>query len=257
MIAQNEAGRIGRALQSVQWADEIVVIDGGSEDDTVPIARGLGAKVTVHPWPGVFGIQIRRSVEATTGDWVFRLDADEIVTPELAEQMREAVARPDAPAGFRVRRKNYFLGKWIRHGGWWPDPQLRLVRRAGADVRGAPGHETLHIDGPCEDLTGALEHDTHPTVRASLARVERYSSHLAPDRARRKRIRPIHLFTHPFAAFFRKWVWQSGWRDGVHGFLIAGIHAMVKFSVYAKAWEIQREESQGGSGPDRPGAGGA
>lgn len=245
MIAQDEAARIGRALESVQWADEIVVVDGGSTDDTVRIAEGLGARVLVHPWPGNFGVQIRRSLEATTGEWVFRLDADEAVTPELAAQMREAVARADAPAGFRVRRKNYFLGRWIRHGGWWPDPQLRLVRRTVASVRGAPGHETLHVDPPREDLTGAIEHDTHPSLAAALARVGRYSDHLAPDRARRRRIRAWRLAAHPLAAFFRKYLVQSGWRDGVHGFLIAAIHAMVKFSVYAKAWEIQRREREG------------
>jgi glycosyltransferase involved in cell wall biosynthesis len=251
MIAQDEAARIGAALASVRWADELVVIDGGSADDTVEVARAHGAKVAVHPWPGVFGVQIQRSLDATTGDWVFRLDADETVSEELAVQIRNGVERPDAPDGFRVRRKNHFLGRWIRHGGWWPDPQLRLVRREGACVRGAPGHETLHIEGRIEDLPGHLVHDTHPTLRASLARVERYSSRLAPDRAHRKRIRGWHLFAHPFAAFFRKYVWQSGWRDGTHGFLIAGIHAMVKFSVYARAWEIQREGKVGASaGPE-------
>jgi glycosyltransferase involved in cell wall biosynthesis len=240
MIALNEEARIGKALDSLGWADEVVVIDGASTDRTVEIARAKGARVAVHPWPGNFGTQIIRSVEATTGDWVFRLDCDEVVTPELAQEMRGAVVRADAAEGYRVRRKNYFLGKWIRHGGWWPDPQLRLVRRAKARVQGAPGHETLHVEGRIEDLDGAIEHDTHPTLEAAISRITRYSRHLAPDRAKRKRIRAIHLFTHPAAAFLRKYVVQSGWRDGVHGYLVASIHAMVKLAVYAQAWEIQR-----------------
>jgi glycosyltransferase involved in cell wall biosynthesis len=242
MIAQNEERRIGPSLETVQWADEIVVIDGGSDDDTVAIAESLGARVEVHPWPGEFAPQILRSVEATTGDWVFRLDADERVTPELARQLREAAGSGAENAGYRVRRKNYFRGRWIRHCGWWPDLQLRLVRRSGATVQGAPGHETVHIEGPLGDLTGHLEHDTHPTVRAALARVERYSTLLAPDRAARKSISGFDVFAHPLAAFFRKYVVQQGFREGTHGYLIAVIHAMVKFSVYAKAWELQREK---------------
>ncbi len=248
MIAQNEAGRIGQALASVRWADEIVVVDGGSTDDTVDIAREQGARVEIRPWPGNFGVQLRAALAATAGDWVFRLDADETVSEELAREMREAIRRPDAPDGFRVRRKNLFLGRWIRHGGWWPDPQLRLVRRARAGIDGAPGHETVQVDGRTGDLRGWVTHDTHPTLGAAISRIERYSNHLAPDRARRRRIRAWHLFAHPAAAFLRKWIVQRGFLDGTHGFLVAAIHAMVKFSTYAKAWEIQRRAGEGGRG---------
>lgn len=242
MITLNEEARIGKALQSVQWADEIVVIDGGSRDGTVRIAESLGARVELRPWPGDFAAQLRNALDAVRGEWVFRLDSDEVVTPELAAQVREAVSRPKGPKGYRVRRKNHFLGKWIRHGGWWPDPQIRLVLREAATVRGGPVHESLHVPGPIVDLTGALEHDTHPTIESSLDRLVRYSRLLAPDRARRHRIGAFHLLAHPAAAFFRKYVVQSGWRDGVHGLLIAVIHSMVKFAVYAQAWEIQRRE---------------
>ena len=240
MIAQDDGRRIGLALDSVQWADEIVVVDGGSEDETVSMAEARGARVVVSPWPG-FQEQIQRSVDETTGDWVFRLDSDEVVTPELAEQIRRVVEEPDPADGYRVRRKNYFLGKWIRRGGWWPDPQLRLVRRSKVVVRGAPGHESVDTDGRRVDLTGALEHDTNPSLGAALDRVARYSRLLAPDRAKRKRIRAVHIFTHTFAAFFRKYLVQRAFLDGAHGFLIASLHAMTKFSVYARAWEIQRK----------------
>lgn len=240
MIAQNEAMRIGPALDSVRWADEVVVVDGGSTDETVQLARERGARVEVRPWPGNFGEQLRIALGETRGDWVFRLDADETVTAELAAEMRAALSRSDLPDGFRVRRQNFFLGKWIRHGGWWPDPQLRLVRRASASIQGAPGHETVHVNGRVEDLAGAITHDTHPTLAAAISRVERYSSHLAPDRARRRRIRGWHLVAHPAAAFLRKYVVQAGFLDGRHGFLVAAIHAYVKLATYAKAWELQR-----------------
>jgi len=248
LIAQNEAARIGAAVDSLRWADDILVVDGGSADDTAAIAAARGARVVVHPWPG-FDAQLKYALAETAGEWVFRLDADEAVTPELAAQLRAAAERADAPAGFRVRRRNLFCGRWIRHGGWWPDPQLRLVRRERASIRGAPGHETLHADGPVEDLSGAITHDTHPTVAAALARVERYSNHLAPERAGRRRIGGWHLFAHPAAAFLRKYFVQRGFLDGTHGFLVAAIHASVKFAVYAKEWELQRRgPGAGGSG---------
>jgi len=244
VIAQNEAARIGPALDSVRFADEVVVVDGGSTDDTARLAREHGARVEVRPWPGDFAVQLRGALGVTQGEWVFRLDADETVTPELAEQLRAAVARADAPDGFRVRRRNYFLGRWIRHGGWWPDPQLRLVRRAKASIRGAPGHESVHVDGPVEDLAGAITHDTNPTISAAISRVERYSTFLAVERASRRRIRAFHLFAHPFAAFFRKFFVQRGFLDGAHGFLIAALHAYTKLATYAKAWELQRRAGE-------------
>jgi glycosyltransferase involved in cell wall biosynthesis len=250
LIAQDEAARIGAALDSVRWADEVVVVDGGSADDTVRLARERGARVEVRPWPG-FRAQLENALAATRGEWVFRLDADETVTESLAAEMRAALALAGGPDGFRVRRRNYFLGKWIRHGGWWPDPQLRLVRRAKASIRGAPGHETLHVDGSVEDLAGALTHDTHPTLEAAIARVERYSSHLADDRARRRRIGAWHLVAHPAAAFFRKFVVQRGFLDGAHGFLVAAIHAYVKLATYTKAWERQRAAARSGGGGGR------
>lgn len=241
MIALNEAERIERALESVQWADEIVVVDGGSEDDTREIAQRFGARVELHPWPGHFGEQVQRSIDATTGDFTLRLDADEIVTPELAAAVREVTARPDAADGYRMPRRNRFLGKWIRHAGWWPDRQLRLFRPRLVTVVG-PVHESIRVDGRIEDLEAPLDHDTHPTVGAALARIERYSDLIAVERARRKTIRPVHLFTHPAGAFLRRYVVQSGWREGVHGYLLASIHAVMKFAVYAKAWELQKRD---------------
>jgi glycosyltransferase involved in cell wall biosynthesis len=240
MIALNEEARIGLALDSVAWADEIVVVDGGSSDRTAEIARAKGARVVAAAWPGNFADQLRRALAETREAWVFRLDCDEVVPPELASEIRAAIARPGAADGYRVKRRNFFLGKWMRHGGWWPDFQVRLVRRQHASVRGGPVHESIGVEGRMDDLEGTLLHDTHPTIEASLARLVLYSRLAAEERARRGRVTGFQLVVHPGAAFLRKFFVKSGWRDGWHGYLAAAIHGMVNFAVYARAWEMQR-----------------
>jgi len=247
ICTKNEERNLRDCLKGVAWADDCVVLDSYSEDTTVTIAREQGARVvqrqfdnfSTHKNWALDNIDFRH-------DWILIVDADERVTPELAREIAALVNGSPPHHGYYLARQNWFAGTWIRHGGWWPDPQLRLVRRDRAAISGAPGHETLHVDGRVQDLAGSISHDTHPTLSAAFSRVERYSTHLAKDRARRKRIRPWHLFTHPAAAFLRKWIVQRGFLDGTHGFLVAAIHATVKLATYAKAWELQRRDGERG-----------
>src|SRR5690349_18411994 len=157
IVALNEEANLGRVLESVRWADEIVLVDSGSTDRTCDIARDAGARVILEPWRGYTG-QKNYALELCTKDWVLSLDADEEVTAELAEEIRGVLADPQAFAGYTMPRKNLFLGRWMRHGGFYPDPKLRLFRRGMAYSTGRAPHDRFEMkDGqPVGRLRGAL-----------------------------------------------------------------------------------------------------
>ena len=144
IVAMDEEANIGRTLASVRWADEIVLVDSGSTDRTCEIAREHGARVVVEPWRG-YVAQKQYAIELCTKDWVLLLDADEEVSPGLAEEIRAAIANPNAASGYKLPRKNLFLGRWIRHGGFYPDPKLRLFRRGQGFVTGHDPHDRCEL----------------------------------------------------------------------------------------------------------------
>src|SRR6266700_905626 len=147
IVALNEEENLGRVLESVGWADESVVVDWGSTDRTCEIARQHGARVIIEPWRGYTG-QKNYALELCTKDWVLSLDADEEVSPELAEEIRSVLADPQALAGYSTPRKNLFMGRWMRHGGFYPDPKLRLFRRGMAYSTGRDPHDRFEMKEP-------------------------------------------------------------------------------------------------------------
>jgi glycosyltransferase involved in cell wall biosynthesis len=237
VITLNEEDRIRDCLASVAWADEIVVVDAGSDDKTVALARELTDHVVVHPWQG-FAAQKNYAIARATGEWVLSLDADEQVEPALRAEIEAVLKAPGAFAGFRVARRNMMWGRWIRHGRLYPDWQLRLFRRdRGAFVDRAV-HESVQVDGPVGRLTTPLLHHSYRDVGDFLRRADRYAT-LAADEwvASGRRFSRAELVTAPLGRFLSMYVLHRGFLDGWRGFLLAVLYAYYVFIRSAKIWE--------------------
>lgn len=239
VITKNEEGNIRACLESVRWADQIVVVDAESADRTVDIAKEYTAQVHVRPWEG-FAAAKQYALEQCTSDWVLWLDADERVMPELAAELRSIVAGERPHAAYTVARRAYFLGRWIRHSGWYPGRVARLFRRGKARFNTAAVHEGLIVDGS----TGALRHDllhfTDPNLYHYFAKYNRYTT-LAADEAfaRGKRAGTADLLLRPFWLFVKMYVLRLGVLDGVPGLFLALFSSSYVFTKYAKLRERQ------------------
>jgi Glycosyltransferases involved in cell wall biogenesis len=254
IIAHNEETNIGRTLASVQplVADgrgEIIVVDSGSSDRTVEIAKSLGAKVFVEEWKG-YAAQKNSALEKATGAWILSLDADEEVDAELVEEIG-AVTGDDPPAltsspGFRIPRKNFFLGRWIKHGGFWPDPKLRLFRRGAARFEDRAVHEDAKLArGTPRQLKGALLHHSYPTLADYIDHMNRYSS-LGAEMAvaqNQNGFGVVDIVFRPAATFIYNYIFRVGFLDGREGLLLHLYHAVYVSWKYAKAWELTARKS--------------
>jgi len=234
IITKNAGATLRRCLESVAWADEIVVIDSGSSDDTLDICRELGAKVSVTTdWPG-FGPQKNRTLDAASGDWLFNIDADEWVTPELAEEIRTVVASGSASA-FALPRRSSFCGRYMKHSGWWPDFVVRLFRRGDARFSDDQAHERLIVNGPTHKLKNPLMHEAISDLDQMVAKMNLYST--ASARGLHARGRKASLLTavfHGCWAFFRTYVLRAGFLDGREGLMLAIANAEGSYYRYVK-----------------------
>jgi glycosyltransferase involved in cell wall biosynthesis len=236
VITWNEEERLRRALDSVTWADEIVVVDANSDDKTVAIAREFTDHVVVRPWEG-FARQKNFALARATGDWVLSLDADEEVSPELADEIRRVLMTPTAD-GYAVPRRNIFWGAWVRHGLLYPDWQLRLFRRDRGRFVERQVHESVEVDGRVGRLTGALIHRSYRDVADFIARANRYTTLAAEEWIRSGRsIRLSDLVLRPAGRFLSMYVVHRGFLDGWRGFLLATLYAYYVFVRSAKVWE--------------------
>lgn len=241
LITLNEAANLPRTLASVQWAQEIVVVDSGSTDSTLEIARNAGARVFSEPWKG-FAAQKNSAIDRTTGDLVLSLDADEEVSPALAREIQTLLAGEPAFAAWRIPRLNHFLGSPLRHGGYWPDPKLRLFRRGAARFLSRPVHETMQADGPAGQLKGHLIHHCYPTLADYTEHMNRYSTIaaealVAQGRAGRSRAWLCwNAFLNPAATFLYNYVFRLGFLDGRAGLLQHLNHSVYIHWKYTKAW---------------------
>ena len=241
VITKNESARIDACLASVAFADEWIVVDSASSDDTCERARRFGATVIVTAdWPG-FGAQKQRALDRATGRWVLAIDADERVTPELAASIGRAVATEAGPVAYELSRLSRFCGHWIRHGDWYPDRVLRLFRRGQARFSADRVHERVVAAGAVGRLQGDLLHETMPTLDDALAKMNRYSSDSAAEKVAAGRHGGLaQAIAHAAWAFGRCYLVRRGFLDGVAGVTVAAYVAQGTFWRYLKMAELAR-----------------
>ncbi len=245
VITRNEAANIRAALDSVRWADELVVVDSGSTDDTVRIARETADRVSVHPWEG-YGAQKNHAAALAAHDWILSLDADERVTPGLAREIRALLDAEPAARGYRIPRVTRYLGHWIRSTDWYPDLQLRLYDRRTGRWNDRLVHESVAVDGPVGRLRGELEHHAYRDVAHHLETIDRYTTLAASQLLREgRRAGWIDLAARPPAAFLRNYVVRQGVRDGARGLIVSMLNAGYVFLKFVKLWERQRAGAGG------------
>lgn len=233
LIVRNEAGNIRDCLASVSWADELIVVDSGSTDETLAIAREFTRFVFSHDWPG-FGPQKNRALGYATRDWVLSLDADERVTPELRQEI-EAVIAGGHLDGYWMPRLSQFCGTFVRHSGWYPDPVLRLFRRAQGRFSDSLVHEKVVLSGKAGMLEHPLLHYSYLSVQDVERKVEQYSSAAAQQMFQSgKSVWPTTAFLRGAWAFLRTYVLKRGLLDGRTGFRIAVMNARTTFLKYRK-----------------------
>lgn len=249
IVTFNEEDNLARTLSSVAWADQIVVVDSGSTDRTVEIAHSFSATVIERPWPG-FAEQKNFALSQCTGDWILTLDADEELSPELQQQIRQTLSSHPTVDAFYLKRRNLFLGRWIKHGGFYPDPKLRLVRGnlpTPPQFEARPVHETIRFTGPAATLDADILHHAYPTLSSYIEHMDRYSSlgaQLLVDKGRTS----TNVFTFfarvvifPLLDFKWNYFFRAGFLDGREGLLLHLYHAAYASWKYAKAWELARQ----------------
>lgn len=247
VITLNEERRLGRCLESVRWADEIIVVDSFSKDRTVEVARQYTQKVYQHEYPGS-SRQVQRGIEYASGDWIMILDADEIVTPGLAGEIRAAIDGGGGFDGYEVCRRPWAFGRWIEHGGWFPDYQVRLFRKDRYRVNHAEVHGGFAVDGPRRRLSGIVEHYTYGSVYDYVARMNEYTSLEVANKLASQpgvHVGRAKLILSPLSHFWQMYVIRKGYRDGFHGFVLALLDATYAMLLYAKVWEYRWASREG------------
>ena len=254
IITLNEEANLARTLRSVEFADEVIVIDSGSTDRTLEIATSFpNVKLVSEPWKG-FAAQKNSAIEKCTGTWVLSLDADEELSSELQTEIR-ALLPSDPPAdAYMLRRRNLFLGRWIRRGGYYPDPKLRLFRHNAANFAPAarfgdrPVHETIAFDGRLETLHHDLIHHAYPTIESYIEHMDRYSTlgaQILVEKGKISRSWPAFFWNIrvvPQLTFMWNFFLRLGFLDGREGLLLHAYHSTYTSWKYAKAWHAARQQ---------------
>lgn len=241
IITKNEQAHLAECIASVNFADEIIVLDSGSTDDTCAIARRMGAQVyhTTH-WPG-FGPQKNKALDLATKEWVLSIDADERVPAELAREIQAVLAQAEADA-YSVARLSCFGERWIRHSGWWPDRLVRLFKREKGRFKDVAVHESVLVEGDTKALKGHLVHYPYSDLESLMEKTNRYSSAAALALHKKgTKISLLGIGAKAFWTFIRIYILRRGFLDGKEGFILAGIAASGSFLRYSKLWFLNKK----------------
>lgn len=244
IITLNEAAHIAEAIASAGFADEVIVVDAQSSDDTVAIARAAGARVEVRAWSGWVD-QKNYAASLAVHDWILSIDADERITPALEAEVTSTIAAP-SHRGYRMPRVTFHLGRWVRTTDFYPDYQTRLYDRRGARWRGRYVHESVEVDGGAGQLTAELKHYSYVDLADHLNRINHYTTLGAKQMHEANRRASIaDLILQPPAAFLRNYILRRGVMDGGVGFVLSAVNAYSVFLKFAKLWELDRAKGKG------------
>jgi glycosyltransferase involved in cell wall biosynthesis len=240
VITRNESANILAALDSVAWADELIVVDSGSTDDTVALARQRTDRVWVRDWPG-YSAQKNFAAGQASHDWVLSLDADERVTPGLADEIHAVLGDEPRKRGYLIPRVSFYLGTWIRTTDWYPDHQLRLYDRRVAAFAGEV-HEGVRVTGDVGRLLAELQHVPYRDIAHHLQTIDRYTTLAAQQmQGQGRTVGPAGMAARPLGAFLRNYLARGGWRDGGVGLVVSVLNSYYVFLKFAKLWELGRK----------------
>ncbi len=250
IITYNEEQRIGGCLESVAWADEIVVVDSFSQDKTVQICRKFGARVIQHQWPGHIK-QKNYALAQAAHDWVLSLDADEVASAELASQIQQLMQQERLElAGYYLPRQTHYLGRWIRHCGWYPDYKLRLFDRRRAHWGGEDPHDSIICEGKTARLSGCIYHYSFDSLADHLNTIDRFTSIAASERYKKGAKASLgQLVLRPPLTFLKLYLIKLGFLDGIPGLIACVLSAYHVFIKYAKLWELEQATSKQDGSP--------
>jgi glycosyltransferase involved in cell wall biosynthesis len=245
VITRNEQDNIVRCLRSLAFTDEIVVVDSQSSDQTVRLAEANSARVIINPWQGHIQ-QKNFAIEQTTGDWILSLDADEEITTELREEILKAKQGGfGGRDGYYFPRLSMFLGKWIKHGGWYPDRHLRLFKKDKGRFGGMNPHDKVMIDGVAGSFKNHMLHYTYPSLEAYFERFNSYTGIAAGELFKKgRRFSPFKMVFSPAAAFVKMYLLKLGFLDGVEGFILSVFSAHYVLVKNLKLWELENIEGR-------------
>lgn len=239
IITKNESQNITECLQSVQWADEIIVVDSGSNDDTVSIAKRFTDKVYFHEWNG-FAEQKSFALGKAENEWVLSIDADERVTEKLKSEILEMEL--SGFDGYRIKRDNFFLGKLIRGCGWGNDYQLRLFRKSKTKLTNRLVHEGFEVEGKIGKLKNSMLHYSYRNFADAISKINHYSTLEAIEKQNRKKVNSFTILLTPVFAFLQHFFLRKGFIDGIYGLFVSIMHAITKLQVQLKIWELNNQK---------------